>query len=392
MPSSIQILENPKPPQPFETLAAEGLRKQDTISNLTGVRGFAAIWVLLYHFFDGWNFPVISRGYLGVDVFFVLSGLVLSLVYATGLPSGFNLPWYKRFISRRFAKIYPMHLLTFAATAMLILAGHLVKYHFVTTNVENTAWSATCSLLMIHALGFTKYLSWNSDSWSISAEWFAYAVLFAPMMFVFRRMRIAWVVLIAFLLWSALMVAFAFLFPGGIGQITTNGVLRILPEFTAGYLLYRFVQGRRSSRGDLFTLAGIILLVAVALAQLRFTFLLLPAIMLLLTGLYFGGRLTNLIFSNGPIVKLGEASYSIYLVQGLVHIAAGVTEGRFGRNIRHSLVGSAMASICAVLIGVLAFHLFEEPARLKLLRVLNPRFSTKDQPSSSSPMMAEARQ
>ena len=56
------------------------------IDSLTGLRGFAAIWVIWFHamgakslwFLD--NF--LRRGYTGVDLFFVLSGFVISYVYA----------------------------------------------------------------------------------------------------------------------------------------------------------------------------------------------------------------------------------------------------------------------------------------------------------------------
>lgn len=369
---SEQVLENPKAIRPTTPLVRENPPKKH-IQNLTGVRGFAAIWVLLYHFFNYLNLPVISRGYLGVDVFFVLSGFVLSVVYLPNLTEKFSWCWYKKFLSRRFAKIYPMHLLTFAATALLIMAGHLLEYHFTTLHVENTGWSAACNLLMIHALGLTKMLSWNGNSWSISAEWIAYALLFAPLGFFLRRTRLIWIVLITTLLWSLLMVACAFFFPGGIGQITTDGTLRILPEFTAGYLLYRLIHGRTSVRGDRFTLVGIVLLVAVALAQLRFTFFLLPAIMVILTGLFFGGRLTNSIFGNWLAVKLGEASYSIYLCQGLVHIVTGVVLGSFGADLHHSFTASALAVVCAILTGMLAFHFVEEPARFRLLRFFGRR-------------------
>jgi peptidoglycan/LPS O-acetylase OafA/YrhL len=341
------------------------------IGNLTGLRALAARWVLFHHFLDDLNFPVISRGYLGVDVFFVLSGFVLSIVYLPKLPENFNWLWYERFLSRRFAKIYPMHLLTFALIAFAIFAGRLYGYHFATTDVENTGWSALCSVLMIHALGSTQHLSWNGGSWSIGAEWFVYTLVFAPIGFFFRRFRLVWVVLITVLVWSMLLTVCGFFFAGNIGKITNYGALRILPEFVAGYLLYRLIYHRRSIRGDLFTAGGMLLVFGVSLAHLDFTALLLPAVMVLLTGLYFGGSVTNAIFSSSVMIKLGKASYSIYLMQGLVHIAFRIILGRFGIDLGSSFVASSVGAVCALLTGVLAFRCFEEPVRLRLLRLFN---------------------
>ena len=73
-----------------------------------------------------------------MDVFFVLSGLVLSLVYTRNLPETFHWSWYKSFLARRFAKLYPLHLLTFLAMLGLITVGRLVHYHFL-ADVDNSA-------------------------------------------------------------------------------------------------------------------------------------------------------------------------------------------------------------------------------------------------------------
>jgi len=96
------------------------------IDNLTGLRALASVWVLLYHIqglipsanISSWTWTqrFIAKGDLGVDVFFVLSGFVLSLVYVPKLPKAVSWSWYRHFIIRRFAKIYPMHLYVLLAS------------------------------------------------------------------------------------------------------------------------------------------------------------------------------------------------------------------------------------------------------------------------------------
>lgn len=54
------------------------------LNNLTGLRFYAALWVFLYHFFPVYTdlpkVDLLEVGYLGVDVFFVLSGFILTYV------------------------------------------------------------------------------------------------------------------------------------------------------------------------------------------------------------------------------------------------------------------------------------------------------------------------
>ncbi|MFY9600755.1 MAG: acyltransferase family protein, partial [Pseudolabrys sp.] len=82
----------------------------------SGLRGIAALLVLFYHVRTPQHLElnfgvcdVFSKfGYLGVDVFFVLSGFILSHVYR----DGFNLAGLRSYGVARFARIYPLHLVT----------------------------------------------------------------------------------------------------------------------------------------------------------------------------------------------------------------------------------------------------------------------------------------
>src|SRR5690554_6456686 len=85
---------------------------------LTSLRFLAAFWVLLYHFKDHLGlglrqFGLVADGYLGVDLFFTLSGFILAHVYLQSLEGGrFG---YGGFLKNRIARVYPMHLAALAA-------------------------------------------------------------------------------------------------------------------------------------------------------------------------------------------------------------------------------------------------------------------------------------
>ena len=60
------------------------------INTLTGVRGIAALWVVVLHganytsastLLPEWTSNLINKGWLGVDLFFILSGFVIAYVH-----------------------------------------------------------------------------------------------------------------------------------------------------------------------------------------------------------------------------------------------------------------------------------------------------------------------
>ena len=100
---------------------------------LTGVRALAALWVLLFHLhekldsaFPGFRFlfdPVILHGYLGVDLFFILSGFIISYNYAQRF-SVFRISTYLEFLWMRFARLWPVHFVILTMYAALLLGGN----------------------------------------------------------------------------------------------------------------------------------------------------------------------------------------------------------------------------------------------------------------------------
>jgi len=326
---------------------------------------------------------------MGVDIFYVLSGLVLSLAYVTKLPSEFDWLWYRSFLCRRIAKIYPLHIITFGLMVTIVLVARHFQYQFV-AETDKSLWSAICNVLMLHSLGLTHALSWNTASWSVSAEWIAYSVLFAPMVFLLRRVRIIYVAVLATVLWTSLILLTALVLKSTVGALTTDGVLRIIPEFVAGYLLFRLLQAHVWKWGDLVSGVGLLLVVTVAFSANRGTWMLLPAVMILLGGLYTGGRFSDRMFGNRFMILLGNASYSIYLVQTLVFIGAHQITRRMHlvEDVPVALFETALVAVT----GLLVFRYFEEPSRQRLLRFFKRNLPFPDRESlikSGMPSRAE---
>ena len=165
------------------------MRRND-IPALTGLRAVAAWWVVAYHFrltlaspSLGWLVPPLSAGFVAVDIFFVLSGFVLTLKYfdefSEFLGKGATLSWrlqgWLGFLGKRLARIYPLHFVMLCAYLLNPLALYLFS--------SQRAWAAgydpayfLLSLLLVQNWGFEIALQWNIPAWSISTEWLAYGL------------------------------------------------------------------------------------------------------------------------------------------------------------------------------------------------------------------------
>lgn len=212
---------------------------------LTGLRGVAAWWVVIYHFSEplvgvtsAWMLAVVRQGYLAVDLFFILSGYVIYLTSMDYLQV-FSLRSVLRFWLNRLIRIYPLHI--FLLTLYLI--NPLALWAFATSDIGSGRYDwdyFIASIFLIQNWGWFSSLQWNIPAWSISAEFAAY--LLCPLLIsigIVRlegyRWRLVFGILIAA---AALGVAFSITGNYSIGNdIPFLGVLRCLLEFWMGLCL-----------------------------------------------------------------------------------------------------------------------------------------------------------
>jgi len=141
------------------------------IRSLTGLRGVAAVYVMLYHYLSSQRHDsrnLLDHGYLAVDLFFVLSGFVMGLIYAEEFRYGATRAAFLSFLGRRIARVYPLYLFVTVLAAILIALGllDLPGGHLPLELLLN--------LLMVQS--WFHHFSLDSPSWSISAEWGSYLV------------------------------------------------------------------------------------------------------------------------------------------------------------------------------------------------------------------------
>ncbi len=284
---------------------------------LTSLRFFAAAWVVMFHYWPKLAVAatptIIDKGYLGVEVFFILSGFILCHVYLAAFEEGrFQ---YGDFLWARLARIYPMHLVTLIGIGLM--AGLALAIGLsVDPNILSLA-ALPANLTLTQAWGLAPVAGWNHPSWSISAEWFAY--LSFPL-FAYVAMQLRRRPLVALAGALGLMAALYSDFPNLAGFPLTKatiswGALRIVPCFALGcalFLLWRthVVDRRKAAFGALFFGACVILGALVGA----------PDVLIVASG---GGLIVSLAqvsrsgghFGSHPVlVYLGEISYSIYMI------------------------------------------------------------------------------
>lgn len=223
------------------------------IRQLTGIRFVAAFWVFAYHLQGPFNvlglltIPVLGDvmrvGRLGVDLFFALSGFILTHTYLTRMGRQLHGRQTLTFWWLRLARIYPVHLV------MLVIAGLAVfaQARVLGESIDRDWWNPvdfTKNLLLIQEWGPNPERGWNFVAWSLSMEWLAY-LFFPILILIIWRLHKKVPTFVLVVAWIAVLAP---LMGYGLGTndpyYTSNwgSTFRIGSEFVAGALTYLIVQ------------------------------------------------------------------------------------------------------------------------------------------------------
>lgn len=169
------------------------------------LRGFAVLIVLFYHA----KISFISAGYLGVDVFFVISGFLITRLIKNGIETG-NFR-FSDFYFRRAKRLLPAAYVTFLATALLapffLTSAEMVDFRAQMVG----AVTFTANIVLWRQSGYfegTAELKPLLHVWSLAIEEQYYFLLPAVLVFIPRRywLRTAMIALFASLILCFVMV------------------------------------------------------------------------------------------------------------------------------------------------------------------------------------------
>ncbi|MEY4241979.1 MAG: hypothetical protein RJA14_1675 [Pseudomonadota bacterium] len=289
----------------------------DVLDPLTGVRFFLALGVVLFHYQLQWTLPgdggLLNRARLAVDVFFILSGFILTHVYLQG-DGTLN---YRRFLTARFARIYPAHLFILLAMLGLVLAAPLFDVGLEPGRFNPADFVGTLLLVQAWFPRETLVL-WNGPAWSLSAEWFAYLAFPAYAALALRLRTRPWVIIaLAVMVFVALDAIYRAQFGRVLPRAEDSmGILRIVPEFLYGIGLYYL--GQRWTLSPRASVVSALATTVTLLSLMQFGVddrIIVAAAGPFILSLALLEKARVRTFLSHPVVLFaGEASFALYLV------------------------------------------------------------------------------
>lgn len=290
------------------------------IETLQSLRFIFFVMIFMSHFgYDG-RPTFDAGGDCGVSFFFILSGFVMTLAY--GKKAASERFSYRRFMVRRMAKLYPLHLLCLLA--------------FVVINIKSMDAEALVrllpNLLLIQSWlpSADYYFSGNAVSWFLSDILLCYAVF--P--FVCRAIRRMTPAALTFT-WAAVLMAYSLLLCN-VTDAMTNTFIYVFPpvrtvDFALGITIWRVAEWTKRHRPDVaenrLAINAVELAVFAALAatlaahpyvnlQIRTACLFWPvcaAVILLFAGERQGGGVAWLL-RHKPLIWLGNITFPMFMV------------------------------------------------------------------------------
>ena len=233
---------------------------------LDGLRGVAALLVVIYHIFEGFAFAettngegsglisTLNHGHIAVDFFFILSGFVISYAYDDR--------WQKMtlggFFKRRLIRLHPMLVMGAVIGTITFLIGGREQWDGTVTSIGGVALALLLTALMIPALpgsmhevrGNGEMFPLNGPQWSLFFEYIG-NIIYA---LIIRRLSTRLLAILVALLAALHTWIFVWDLSGydsvGIGWTidTINfwgGLVRMLFPFTVGMLLARTFKPRK---------------------------------------------------------------------------------------------------------------------------------------------------
>lgn len=303
--------------------------KPQAIPSLTGIRGIAALWVMLFHIGQGipgysllpWltGSSFIENGFRGVDLFFILSGFIMMHVHAQDFTVLHRRTLWD-FMIMRCIRIYPAHLIVLLS----ILAVVIISPTYV---AWARAWNLPLHMPAYTPLSFfqtatltTRWLvpdygMWNGVTWSLSVELLAYTSLPILANLLSRTQSPAFCLCVAFGLLAAMLCLLVAIGNYDGGNPNRPGLLRGFGGFAAGAALCRFsTVAHVTNRQSKWIISGSVSFIILLLLVPRFAILMPFGFAGLIMALAYRVGVINGLLSSRPAMFLGKISFSLYLV------------------------------------------------------------------------------
>lgn len=329
---------------------------------LDGLRGLAILLVVIYH-----NFGFIDYfffGWLGVDLFFVLSGFLITDI----LLKTRNDPYYlKNFYGRRILRIFPLYYLILIIFLIIMpaLNPSFLKLDYY-VNHQFWLWFYLQNWLYIFHPSPTNFLD---HLWSLAVEEQFY-LIWPFVLLVIKKEKTLFIFMLALLLavvsfrviiwfYNVRQLAYFNLYTfTRIDGICIGSMLALLRQFNSEFL-------KKYTSVIVFALAGLNFLFYFINKEFGFTFPFKAMIGYTTFAVLFGilvnevvdnkHKIVSAIFENRLLKFFGRISYGLYIFHWPVYL---IFKGHF--SISNNLIQSAIPTIIAIIISVISYEFFEK--------------------------------
>lgn len=342
------------------------------LPSLQSLRGLAALWVVLYHVdVTLWGhglallpLPGTRIGWLGVDLFFVLSAYLLGQPFLEGRARP-----YPTFLADRFLRIAPAYYAS-ALVAMLVILW-VVPQNW-------SPWWASASLFFVNNLHVGTYFALNPAFWSLAVEMQFYLIL--PLLArLFTGRRWPWGLALCVLVSLAVravtfdwaLVGAPWISPFNALFVGTFGLPSFLAHFGLGLAAARL---RTVPHPTLAAIIGLPLVLVPALlwipaTSVAFGFESLAGQLLVRPIAAAGFTLWILAAASagwlrtalawGPLLRLGDMSYSLYLI----HIPVQIVVDHAVDGLNNPGLFALLAVPASLVCGAVLYYAVERPAQ-----------------------------
>lgn len=339
-------------------------------TDINGLRAWAVVAVVLYHF----DIPGFGGGFVGVDVFFVISGYLMTTIIFSRLARGQFSLW--QFYLDRARRIVP------AVGFLCLVLFALGWFWLPPEEYKNVGKYGASSLSFISNIVYWResgsyfeiatHDNWLLHTWSLSVEWQFYLVYPLLIMALRRYLSLGWTrsALLGLTVGSYLLSIY-------VSSRWPGAAFYLLPtrawEMLAGGLLVLFPFAMQKRTGALMELSGISLIV-ISIVFIKTDDVWpgwLAGLPVLGAVLVVAAARTRSVFTSSAAAQfLGKTSYSIYLW----HWPMVVALGYYGVTAKLPWVIAAMAA--SVALGYVSFRFIENPTRTQRTSVNSaPRYA-----------------
>jgi peptidoglycan/LPS O-acetylase OafA/YrhL len=346
------------------------------IASLVGIRGVLALVVVAVHLapFASAMMPPTTpawtafwhHGYVALDMFFVLSGFVISSGYRKVFASWPGRAAFGKFLWARLSRFYPIHLVVLAVMVAAVLLSRAVGHEI--PHGGNLGWDLIRQITLTSGWGGAHALTWNGPVWSLSAEWACYLVLPVLLPLVLR-LRTPSACVAGYLVACAIpLVAYSFIGFDDASITYEMPLPRAFGAFLAGCALCQLTHTASRIPARLGRITGPLVVASLATITLLAmsglpSMLSLPVIGLIVPALAQERGAVNAFLAHRWTVLGGEYSVALFLVHVPWILAAsllinpGTFPGAWG------IAGTLLLALGSFVLAWIAYHAVERPAQ-----------------------------